>query len=188
MKSIVVGSDGSPSAEAAVRRAVEIAKGSGAVVHLVTAYPDVPAYSEPISSSAKRDPINLHEVAESVLARAASELASQGVEVETYAQEGDPANVIIEVAQRTERRPHRRWRQGTYGPPAFPAGQRVQQALAPRTVQRDDRAGRRVARQRLRAPTGGRTGAGASRIRASTMTAPSGPATTGLQSSSTISG
>ena len=99
MKSIVVGSDGSPSAEAAVRRAVEIAKGSGAVVHLVTAYPDVPAYSEPISSSAKRDPINLHEVAESVLARAASELASQGVEVETYAQEGDPANVIIEVAK-----------------------------------------------------------------------------------------
>ena len=98
MKSIVVGTDGSPSAVLAVRRAAEIAKGSGARVHLVTAYPDVPAYSEPISSSAKRDPINLHEVAESVVARAAGELASQDVEVETYAQEGDPAQVILEVA------------------------------------------------------------------------------------------
>jgi nucleotide-binding universal stress UspA family protein len=98
MKSIVVGTDGSPSAVAAVRRAVEIAKGSGARVHLVTAYPDAPAYSEPISSSAKREPINLHEVAESVAARAAGELASQDIEVETYAQEGDPAQVIIEVA------------------------------------------------------------------------------------------
>jgi nucleotide-binding universal stress UspA family protein len=99
MKSIVVGTDGSPSAEAAVRRAAEIAKGSGAVVHLVTAFPDAPAYSEPITSSAKRDRINLADVAESVLARAASEFASQGIEVETYAQQGDPANVIIEVAQ-----------------------------------------------------------------------------------------
>ena len=98
MKSIVVGTDGSPSAVLAVRRAAEIAKGSGARVHLVTAYPDVPAYSEPISSSAKRDPINLHEVAESVVARAAGELASQDVEVETYAQEGDPAQVILNVA------------------------------------------------------------------------------------------
>ena len=98
MKSIVVGTDGSPSAVLAVRRAAEIAKGSGARVHLVTAYPDVPAYSEPISSSAKRDPINLHEVAESVVARAAGELASQDVEVETYAQEGEPAQVILEVA------------------------------------------------------------------------------------------
>ena len=68
-------------------------------MHLVTAYPDAPAYTERISSSAKRDPINLGEVAEGVLARAARELASEGVKAETYAQEGDPANVIIEVAR-----------------------------------------------------------------------------------------
>jgi hypothetical protein len=42
--------------------------------------------------------------------------------------------------------------------------------------------------QRFSAPTGGRAGAGASRIRASTMTAPLGPATTGLQSSSAMAG
>ena len=99
MQSIVVGTDGSPSAAAAVRRATGLAKGSGALVHLVTAYPDAPSYRERISSSAKRDPINLREAAESVLARAAGELEAQGVAVETHAQEGDPANTIIEVAQ-----------------------------------------------------------------------------------------
>lgn len=99
MESIVVGTDGSPSAEAAVRRAVEVARGSGALVHLVTAYPDVPSYRERIASTAKRDPIDLREVAESVLARAAGELGSRGVEVETHAREGEPASVIMEVAQ-----------------------------------------------------------------------------------------
>ena len=99
MQSIVVGTDGSPSAEAAVRRATELASGSGAVVNLVTAYPDVPSYRERIRSSAKRVPIDLREVAESVLGRAASELTSEGVDVQTHAREGDPAQVILDVAQ-----------------------------------------------------------------------------------------
>ena len=99
MQSIVVGTDGSPSAEVAVRRAIEVAKGSGATVHLVTAYPDIPAYGERLGTSAKRDPINLREVAENLVARTSGEFASQGVEVETHAREGDPAHVIIEVAR-----------------------------------------------------------------------------------------
>jgi nucleotide-binding universal stress UspA family protein len=99
MQSIVVGTDGSPSAAAAVRRATELATGSGALVHLVTAYPDVPSHRERITSSAKRDPINLREAAESVLARAAGELEAHNVAVETHAEEGEPADVVIEVAQ-----------------------------------------------------------------------------------------
>jgi nucleotide-binding universal stress UspA family protein len=99
MQSIVVGTDGSASAEAAVRRATELARWSGALVHLVTAYPDVPSYRERIGSSAKRDPIDLREVAESVLARAAGELRAQDVAVETHAREGDAARVIIDLAQ-----------------------------------------------------------------------------------------
>ena len=99
MQSIVVGTDGSPSAQAAVRRAAEHATESGAVVHLVTAYPDVASYRERISGTAKRDPIDLREVAETVLARAEGELKSQGLDVETHAREGDPAKVIIDVAQ-----------------------------------------------------------------------------------------
>jgi nucleotide-binding universal stress UspA family protein len=99
MQTVVVGTDGSPNAERAVRRGAEIAKGTGAVLHLVSAYPDVATYSEGISSSAKRDPINLREVAESVLARAEREVRSQGVEVVTDAREGEPAHVILDVAQ-----------------------------------------------------------------------------------------
>jgi|SRR5215218_360236 len=99
MRSIVLGTDGSPSAEAAVRRAAEIAKGTGARVHLATAYPDVATYRETISSSAKAEPIDLRQVAESVLAREARALEDEGVEVTTHAREGDPAEVIIDVAE-----------------------------------------------------------------------------------------
>jgi nucleotide-binding universal stress UspA family protein len=99
MQSIVVGTDGSPSAQAAVRRGVEVARGSGALVHLVTAFPDVPSYRERIGSSAKRDPIDLREVAEGILARAANEVNAQDVEVQTHAREGDAAQVILDVAE-----------------------------------------------------------------------------------------
>jgi nucleotide-binding universal stress UspA family protein len=99
MQAIVVGTDGSTSAEAAVRRGTELARWSGAVLHLVTAYPDVSAYRERVGSSAKRDPIDLREVAETVLARAAGELRAQDVAVETHAREGDAAKVIIDVAE-----------------------------------------------------------------------------------------
>jgi nucleotide-binding universal stress UspA family protein len=99
VRSIVVGTDGSPSAEAAVRRAAEIAKGTGARVDLVTAYPDVPTYRETIRSSAKAEPIDLRQVAESVLARESRAVEDEGIEVTTHAREGDPAEVIIDVAQ-----------------------------------------------------------------------------------------
>jgi nucleotide-binding universal stress UspA family protein len=99
MQTVVVGTDGSPNAEAAVREAAKVAKADGAVVHVVTAYPDIPTYGETISSSAKRDRIDLREVAEGVLTRTAGELESQGVQVETDAHEGDPAKVILDVAR-----------------------------------------------------------------------------------------
>jgi nucleotide-binding universal stress UspA family protein len=99
MESIVVGTDGSPNAEAAVRRAAKIAKAGGDRVHLVAAYPDRPSFSEAISSSAKRDPVDLREVAESVLARAEAELEPQGIEVVTHARGGEPAHVLLEIAE-----------------------------------------------------------------------------------------
>jgi nucleotide-binding universal stress UspA family protein len=98
MESIVVGTDGSPNADAAVREATKIAKGRDARLDLVSVYPDVPTYSESISSSAKRQPIDLREVAESVLARAEAEIGADGVEVVTHARGGEPAHVLLEVA------------------------------------------------------------------------------------------
>ena len=99
MGSIVVGTDGSPGAKAAVRRAAEIAKGSGSRVHLVTAYPDSPSARETLTSTAKADPVDLRETAEGVLNRAGRELEAEGIEYETHARAGDPAHVIIEVAE-----------------------------------------------------------------------------------------
>ena len=99
MQSVVVGTDGSPNAEAAVREAGRIAKAEGAVVHLVTAFPDIPTYSEGIASSAKRQRIDLREVAEGVLSRTAEELQAQGLQVMTEAREGDPAQVILDVSR-----------------------------------------------------------------------------------------
>jgi nucleotide-binding universal stress UspA family protein len=100
LRSIVIGTDGSPSAAAAVRRGAEVARGSGARVHLVTAYPDIRSYRETIRSSAKAEAIDLQEVAEAVLARSVGELEAEGVEVETHAREADPADVIIRVAEK----------------------------------------------------------------------------------------
>jgi nucleotide-binding universal stress UspA family protein len=99
MQTVVVGTDGSPNAEAAVREGARIAKADGAAVRLVTAYPDVPTYGETIASSAKRDRIDLREVAEGVLSRTAGEIESQGLQVMTDAREGDPAQVILDVAR-----------------------------------------------------------------------------------------
>jgi nucleotide-binding universal stress UspA family protein len=99
LRSIVVGTDGSPSADLAVARAAEIAKATGSQVHLVTAYPDVPSYRETITSSAKVEPIELRQVAENVLSRKARPLEDDGIEVTHHAREGDPAEVLIDVAQ-----------------------------------------------------------------------------------------
>src|SRR3954468_16714814 len=98
MQSIIVGTDGSPDAEAAVRQAIKIAKRSGARLNLVSAYPEVLTHSELISRSAKRQPIDLREVAEGLLARAEAEVEDEGVEVVTHARAGEPAHVLLEVA------------------------------------------------------------------------------------------
>ena len=98
MESIVVGTDGSQAAEAAVERAADLARGSGARLHMVTAYPDVPSYRERIVSSAKRESIDLRDVAETVLARTVEKLTDEGIAVETHARDGDPAEAILEVA------------------------------------------------------------------------------------------
>jgi nucleotide-binding universal stress UspA family protein len=99
METIVVGTDGSPNADAAVRRATLIAKGIGARLRLVAAFSDGPSFSESIRSSAKRDRIDLSEVAEGLLARVREEVAAQGVEVDTEARGGDPAHVLVDIAQ-----------------------------------------------------------------------------------------
>jgi nucleotide-binding universal stress UspA family protein len=102
-KSLVVGTDGSDTAKEAVRQATELAKALGAKVHLVSAY-------EPVSETRLREEriqvpedlqwmVNPREDVEATLREAAEGMEAAGVEVVTYAREGDPADAILDVAE-----------------------------------------------------------------------------------------
>ena len=96
-RSIVVGTDGSEAAQEAVRQATDLASREGARLHLVAAYPDPQVLREKITGGATTEPVDLRGVAIGVLKRAEHGVP-KGVELETYAREGDPAEVIIQVA------------------------------------------------------------------------------------------
>ena len=98
MNAIVVGTDGSPGAEAAVQKVIEIARGNhDATVHLVCALPGTSAL-ERIGMTARQDPADLRGVAYDLLARDERRFVEAGFTVEKHAREGDPAQVLIEVA------------------------------------------------------------------------------------------
>jgi nucleotide-binding universal stress UspA family protein len=101
--SIVVGTDGSDTAGEAVRQAVELGARHGARLHLVSAYEPVPAAR--LREEAREVPpdlqwaINPREDVDATL-RAGAEVAREGgVEAETYARQGDPADAILDVAE-----------------------------------------------------------------------------------------
>jgi nucleotide-binding universal stress UspA family protein len=97
MNAIVVGTDGSPGAEAAVRKVIELIPGDGVTVHLVCAYSS-PSALERIGLTARQEPTDLRGVAADVLARDEHRFAEAGFTVQKHAREGDPAHVIIDVA------------------------------------------------------------------------------------------
>src|SRR5690242_16723988 len=68
MNAIVVGTDGSPGAEAAVLKVIELARGTDATVHLVSAYPGRSTLAR-IGMSAKQEQVDLRGVAYDVVAR-----------------------------------------------------------------------------------------------------------------------
>jgi len=97
MDPIVVGTDGSPGAEAAIRKVIDLVSGSGATVHLVAAYPGRSTL-ERLGMTAKSDTVDMRGVAMDVLARDERRFSEAGFSVEKHAREGDPASVIAEVA------------------------------------------------------------------------------------------
>jgi nucleotide-binding universal stress UspA family protein len=97
MNAIVVGTDGSPGAEAAIRKVIELARGTDATVHLVCAYPGRSTL-ERLGMTAKQDPVDLRSVAYEVLARDEHRFDGTGLGVEKQVREGDPAHTILDVA------------------------------------------------------------------------------------------
>ena len=97
--SIVVGTDGSDTAIQAVRQAVDMASAVGAALELVSAYAP---RSEQRPRSEDRDvqrATHPREEVEASLADAADLARAAGVNVNTHAREGDPADVLLDVAE-----------------------------------------------------------------------------------------
>jgi nucleotide-binding universal stress UspA family protein len=102
-RSIVVGTDGSDTARKAVDEAIDLAKSVGASLNLVSAYEPVP--QSRLREEARQAPadlqwmVNPREDVDATLSDAADVVREAGVEVETFAREGDPADAILDVAE-----------------------------------------------------------------------------------------
>jgi len=94
---IVVGTDGSETAGRAVERAVELASGSNATLHVVSAYEPAPAHVGR-GASGEFD-VGSDFKADAALSKAA-ERADRSLEIKKHAPKGDPADAIIEIARR----------------------------------------------------------------------------------------
>ena len=105
-KSIVVGTDGSDTANQAVRQAVDLARAVGAKVELVSAYEPVPA--QRLQEERRETPeelqwaINPREDVDATLAAAADIARAADVAVAVYPRQGPPADAILDVAEEQE--------------------------------------------------------------------------------------
>jgi nucleotide-binding universal stress UspA family protein len=99
--SIVVGTDGSRTALAAVQHAVELAKLTGATLHVVSARH--PSYS--LAGAAELGPTGLdpitaaNEAATAALDEALAAAKSAGVAAERHDPAGAPADCLVDVAK-----------------------------------------------------------------------------------------
>jgi nucleotide-binding universal stress UspA family protein len=119
---IVAGTDGSPTAQLAVERAAELAQALGADVHVVSAHPSISAADRmtaiggfgtppvtcsgepmaPLGTVAVAERVDVEQAqmaAEKIVSRTGSRLESWGIAVETHVGSGEPAQVLIAVAE-----------------------------------------------------------------------------------------
>ena len=100
---IVVGTDGSETAKVAVQQAADLARKVGAKIDLVSAYEPVPASR--LREERQEVPADLahtvtpSEDVEALLTETAAEVKKDGIDVGTYARQGDPADAILDVAE-----------------------------------------------------------------------------------------
>ena len=101
--SIVVGTDGSETAGEAVRQAIALARPLGARLQIVSAYEPVP--DTRLREEATQAPtdlqwmVNPREDVEATLSEAKDRASDAGVDAETFARQGDPADAILDVAE-----------------------------------------------------------------------------------------
>src|SRR5271154_1414624 len=102
-RAIVVGTDGSDTAGEAVRQATELAHRLGGRLLIVSAYePITDARVQKAAAGGARDPpgvINPRGDVDATLQSAREGAQERGVEVQTFARQGDPADAILDVAE-----------------------------------------------------------------------------------------
>jgi nucleotide-binding universal stress UspA family protein len=101
-EAIVVGTDGSETAKRAVDEAVRLASALGAEVHVVSAFEPLRGAKiagAPEGAAKIWQPLPDSHV-ESTLSQAAAGIRMKNVEVRTHALEKDPADAILEVAEK----------------------------------------------------------------------------------------
>jgi nucleotide-binding universal stress UspA family protein len=102
-RSIVVGTDGSETANDALERAIQLASSVNATLEIVSAYH--PVSKAVLQAQSKATPeewqwaISPTEEVDGILRVAAEAAATAGVEARTHAREGDPADAILKVAE-----------------------------------------------------------------------------------------
>jgi nucleotide-binding universal stress UspA family protein len=102
---ILVGTDGSGTADEAVRQAIELASATGAKLEVVSAFEPVPQAR--LREEATEMPGDLahavgpRENVNGILEGAVGAAGQAGVEARSHAREGDPADAILDVAEET---------------------------------------------------------------------------------------
>jgi nucleotide-binding universal stress UspA family protein len=99
--SIVVGIDGSPTAEMALDRAIELAHTSGGRLHVVSAYEPAQARVTGGAPSGDAYEVTPDFKVEGVLQRALDRSATKDLQVEEHAPKGNAADALIGVAEAT---------------------------------------------------------------------------------------
>jgi nucleotide-binding universal stress UspA family protein len=96
---IVVGTDGSNTADKAVVRAAELARLTGASLHVVSAYTPRAARVVGERSSGEYS-VGPDFKVDAVLSGTLDRLQAEGIELQAHGPKGDPGDAIVEIAVR----------------------------------------------------------------------------------------
>jgi nucleotide-binding universal stress UspA family protein len=95
---IVVGTDGSGRAAVAVHKALELARLTGATVHAVNAMHTAAAFEDPHSAQLVVDELRDH--AEGIKEQVLADARRYGVTVEFHSSIGEPAEALVDLAEK----------------------------------------------------------------------------------------
>jgi nucleotide-binding universal stress UspA family protein len=98
ISTVAVGTDGSETAEEAVKQAAELARRFGAKLVLLSAFPSAGGFAAYAGIELEWASSSRAHV-KSILERSKTALRDEGIECETRSGEGDPADVLVRLAE-----------------------------------------------------------------------------------------